>query len=134
LAWRLAFELFRQQVFVLRVVNASNPDIWYQLPHFYEILKKPFCVLVDDAFRDDNVFSALQDLSRNLPITILATSRHNEYRTLRLKGEIISFTLPPPTKQEKERLLTRLGKTRAGLVLEQRQRLDTDNVFLVLMM
>jgi Cap4-like dsDNA endonuclease family protein len=135
LAWRVAAELHRQHgAFVVRVRDKEAADLWYLMTEFYAKVGRPFYVLVDDLFRDPEVINALRELSPWLPITILATSRANEYHPHRLRGEVLPEPLKEPSLGEKERILQRLGKTRVDLTSEQQKRLNTANQFLVLMM
>lgn len=135
LAWRLAVELHRQHgAFIIHIRDKEDADAWYRMADFYQKVRRPFYVLADDLFRDPDVVTAVRELSLSLPITVLATSRANEYRPHRLKGEVVRVRLEEPRPKEKERILQRLGKTRGDLTLEQEQRLDTANQFLVLMM
>jgi hypothetical protein len=133
LAWRVAAELHRQHgAFVVRVKDKEDVDTWYLMADFCSKVARPFYVLADDLFRSPEVISALRELNSSLPITILATSRANEYRPHRLKGEVLRRPLQEPSSGEKEWILKRLGKTRADLTSEQQRRLDTANQFLVL--
>ena len=136
LAWQLARELAHQQDNpILQILDNMDDDIWYRLFDFWAHIQQPFYVLVDDVFRDDNVLRALKGLDPNLPLTILATSRINEYRG----GERFSFPIErvdllEPSPAEKTRILSKLGKEWAQLTPEQRARLGVANQFLVLMM
>ena len=135
LAWRVAAELHRRHgAFVIRIRDKEDADVWYRMVDFYQTMRRPFYVLVDDLFRDPDVVNAVRELSLYLPITVLATSRANEYRPHRLKGEVVRVSLKKPSSDEKERIIQRLGKTHADLTLEQQQRLGAANQFLVLMM
>ena len=135
LAWRVAAELHqRHSALVIRIRDKEDTDVWYLMPDFCQKVKRPFYVVADDPFREPDTVSALRELNPSLPITVIATSRSNEYRPYRLKGEVQRVLLKEPSPGEKERVLARLGKTRNDLSLEQRQRLDKANQFLVLMM
>jgi hypothetical protein len=135
LAWRVAAELHCQhEALVIHIIDKEAADLWYLMTGFYAKVGRPFYVLVDDLFRDPEVVNALRELSPSLPITILATSRANEYRPYRLKGEVLRVPLKEPSLGEKERVLERLGKTRLDLNSDQQKRLNIANQFLVLMM
>jgi len=135
LAWRAAVELhLRHGALVIRLRDRDEPDCWYQLEGFYQRVNQPFYVLADDLFRSPDVVSALCEVNPSLPITVLATSRRNEFRQPHFKGELVRTDLLPPSKEEKERLLERLGKSRQELTVEQQTRLDSTDQFLVLMM
>ena len=134
LARRLAADLYQERnAFLIRIKNKEDAQVWYNMPKFYQKIKRPFYVLMDDVFRDQDVLNALCELDQSLPITILATSRSNEYRTIRFGGESDRLTLKKPSPEEKDRLIARLGKNRNDLTSGQRQRLDDANQFLVLM-
>ena len=135
LAWRVASKLHRRHgAFVIRLRDGEEPECWYQMEEFYQRVNRPFYVLADDLFRSPDVVSALCELSPSLPITVLATSRKNEYRLPRFKSELVREDLKQPSKEEKERVLERLGKSRNELTAKQQSRLDGANQFLVLMM
>jgi tetratricopeptide (TPR) repeat protein len=135
LAWRVAAELHqRHSVFIIRIRNKEDAGAWYLMSDFCQKVKRPFYVLADDLFHEPDVVSALRELNPSLSITILATSRAHEYRPYRLKGQVERVSLTEPSLSEKERILTRLGKTRNDLTPEQQRRLDAANQFLVLMM
>jgi energy-coupling factor transporter ATP-binding protein EcfA2 len=133
LAWQLARELTRQQGnSILQILDNTDDDIWY---HLFDFSAQPFYVLVDDIFRDDGVVRALKALDRDLPLTILATSRTNEYRGHeRLPFPVERVDLPEPSPVEKGHILRKLGKEWTQLTTEQRARLEAANQFLVLMM
>lgn len=135
LARRIAAELHRHHgAFVVRVRAKEDADIWYRVSDFCQKVARHFYILVDDLFRFPEVVAALSELDAGLPITILATSRTNEYQSPRIKGEVIAESLKGPSSDEKERILKRLGKSRAEMTPEQQARLDTASQFLVLMM
>jgi tetratricopeptide (TPR) repeat protein len=134
LAWRVAAELHRRHnAFIIRVRDKEDAGVWSLMRDFCQKVKRPFYVLADDLFREPDVVSAIRELDSSLPITILATSRSNEYRPYRLKVEIERVSLKEPLRSEKEQILMRLGKTRDDLTPEQQRRLDAANQFLVLM-
>ncbi|MCP4697920.1 MAG: hypothetical protein GY862_13870 [Gammaproteobacteria bacterium] len=133
LAWHLAAELCQNhQALVLRATGRE--EVWYRLPKFCRQVTQPLYLLVDDLFREPEVSGAVCELSRALPVTILATARANEYHPRRFKGDIQRIDLQPPAPTEKERILQHLGQTRAALTSARRQRLDAVNQFLVLML
>jgi len=136
LAWQLARQLTHQQDnSILQILDNTYDDIWYRLPDFWTRIQQPFYVLVDDVFRDDNVLRALKGLDPNLPLTILTTSRTNEYRgSERFPFPVERVDLLEPSSAEKTRILSKLGKEWAQLTPEQRTRLGAANQFLVLMM
>jgi tetratricopeptide (TPR) repeat protein/class 3 adenylate cyclase len=133
-AWRIAAELHKQhQALVIRIKDSDDVDVWYRLPEFCTKVGRPFYVLVDDIFHNPDAASAFHELKPWLPITVLATSRPNEYRASRLKCETSRLDLKQPSLDEKERILKKLGKSRDDLTAEQQRRLDAANQFLVLM-
>ena len=135
LARRVAAELHqRHGAFVIRIKNKEDAGVWYLMLDFCQKVKRPFYVLADDLFREPDVVSALRELESSLPITILATSRLNEYRPYRLKSKVERVPSKEPSRGEKERILAKLGKSRNDLTPEQQRRLDAANQFLVLMM
>jgi tetratricopeptide (TPR) repeat protein len=134
-AWRIAAELHqRHKRLVLHIKGGDSATVWYSMAGFYARVGRPFYVLIDDIFHDPSATLAFHQLNPWLPITVLATSRANEYHPRQLKCEAISFDLKPPSPDEKERIVIKLGKRRSELTNEQRARLDRANQFLVLMM
>ena len=132
---RVAAELHkRYEAFLIRITSKEDANVWFLMSTFCQKVKRPFYILIDDVFRDPEVISALCELDQSLPITILATSRSNEYRTIRFGGKFERMSLKEPSPIEKERILLRLGKTRSDLTKEQKVRMDNANQFLVLMM
>ena len=106
------------------------------MPIFCQNVNGPFYILIDDVFRDQDVISALNsfcELTLPFPITILATSRTNEYFPDKLNCEVERMDLKKPSPEEKERILVKLGKNRNELTPDLRQRMDIANQFLVLM-
>jgi tetratricopeptide (TPR) repeat protein len=135
LAWRVAAELHkRHRALVIRVKDKEAPEVWYRMTEFCYRVGRPVYVLADDLFRNAEVHRALGELNPWLPLTILATSRTNEYRPGRLKGQVVPIALRPPSVGEKERVLRRMGQDFGKLNTEQRRRLNAANEFLVLML
>lgn len=136
LARRIAVELHRRHgALVIRVKPGVDAATWYSMQEFYDKVKRPFYVVVDDLFRASEVIDVVRELNTSLPITILATTRANEYpRHHRLSCEPERIPVKRPSFKEKELFLKRLGKTRAELTPKQQKLLDTDSPFLVLML
>jgi tetratricopeptide (TPR) repeat protein/energy-coupling factor transporter ATP-binding protein EcfA2 len=135
LARRLAAELHhRHGALVIRLKDKEDADPWYLMSQFHEKVASPFYVLVDDLFRTPAVVAALHELNSSLPITILATSRENEFRPGGLKNIMQAIPVAQPSPEEKARILERLGKSRDELTPSQRTRLDSAKQFLALMM
>jgi len=137
LAWRVASELHRRHhAIVIRIKDNCDAEIWYSIPELAPKIGRRFYILVDDVFQDPEAADAFRELSAALPITILSTSRPNEYeyRVRRLKCQTMRLELRQPSDTEKGRMLSRLGKVRGDLAIEQQRRLDSANQFLVLMM
>ena len=135
-AWRVAYELHQEhRALVVHIKDNENADVWYALPEFCSKVDRPIYVLVDDIFRDADALFAFGELNPWLPITVLATSRINEYRgTHRLKFAKNRLDLKFPSFKEKKYILKKFGKSRTSLTPEQRIRFDNANQFLVLMM
>jgi len=119
---------------VIRILDNEDADVWYRMADFSQRIRRPFYVLVDDLFRSPDVVRAIRELDSSLPITVLATSRSNEYRPSKLNDDVERVALTEPSREEKERILRKLGKSRSDLTPEQRRRLDATNQFLILMM
>lgn len=135
LTWRIAAELReRHNCCVLRIIDNQDAEVWYRLRIFYELHKKPFYVLVDDVFREGSVVDALYQLTPDIPMTILATSRLNEYKERRTNLEVHALRLRPPSPEEKGRVLQRFNRRVAEMTPQQVGRLDSANQFLVLML
>jgi tetratricopeptide (TPR) repeat protein/DNA polymerase III delta prime subunit len=135
LAWRVAKELHaRNKALVLRVKDAQNPDVWYLMSEFIGRVHRPIFVLVDDLFRSPTSRRALQELDASLPLTIIGTSRMNEFRLQRLDSGLTPLELKPPSHSEKTRVLRRFNKTTNDLTREEQRRFDSASQFLVLML
>jgi tetratricopeptide (TPR) repeat protein len=140
LAWRVAADLFRENKdsLVLHIRDPANEqaEVWQLMVDFQRKLNRPLIVLVDDIFRDPEASNAFIGLPTHLPLTIIATSRRNEFRlrAKRLKCECVQMELNPPSPKEKESILKTLGKSRATLTVDQKRRLDNANQFIVLAM
>ena len=134
LAWRVAAELHtRHGALVIRVKDGENPEVWYRMTEFCHRVGRPLYVLVDDLFRNAEVRRALAELSPWLSLTVLATSQENDYSPGRLKGEITSVSLGPPSSAEKKRVLRCLGQDFDDLDSKRLVMLNAANEFLVLM-
>lgn len=130
-AWRVAYELFRQGRLCIHFYN-DNPDLWYRLHQLYELIGHPFLILIDDIFRNREFVTALQNITKDdLPVTVLATSRSAEYQETRLKGFVKKIELKLSAK-EKNALLKRLGKSYEELSPDIQSTYDETNLFLVL--
>jgi hypothetical protein len=136
LAWELIYKLARQQCNpVLQILDNTDDNIWYCMLDFWTRIQQPFYVLVDDVFLDEGVLLALKGLDPNLPLTLLATSRTNEYRgSERFPFPVARVDLIEPSPAEKTRILRKLDREWAQLTPQQRARLGAANQFLVVMM
>jgi class 3 adenylate cyclase/tetratricopeptide (TPR) repeat protein len=133
-AWRVAADLVQQhEALVLHIKDNTDPEAWYRMPEFCLKVSRPFYVLVDDIFHDPDATSAFKEISPWLPITVVATSRPNEYRPERMKCEKMVLSLNPPSLHEKKRVLVKLGRDYGDLTHGQQRRLDSATQFLVLM-
>jgi hypothetical protein len=83
IAWRVVADFSSQgkDFLIVRVVANEDAEVWQRLSDFQRILNRPLLVLVDDIFRDQDTANAFIDLPPSLPLTILATSRRNEFRS-----------------------------------------------------
>ena len=117
----------------MHVKGWEAPEVWYRMPEFCSLVRRPVLVLADDLFRDPEVRMALQQLSPWLPLTVLATSQTHEYRPGRLNGELIPIPLREVSSQERTRALRRLGQDSKHLDPSQSARLSAADDFLVLM-
>jgi tetratricopeptide (TPR) repeat protein len=135
-AWRVAAELHkRQEALILHIKEGGDSEnIWFRMPEFCDKVAQPIVVLTDDIFQDEGAMGALQQLNPWLRVTVIATSRKNEFRARRLKCEMNRIDLRPPLPQEKQRVLEKLGKKESDLSQEQQLRFRAADQFLVLMM
>lgn len=140
LAWRVAVDLFHKNknnlIIHIREPENESVEVWQKVADFQKKINRPLIVLADDIFRDSDASSAFIGLPPRLPLTILATSRKNEFklRAKRLKCECSKIELKPPSPKEKDDVLKKLGKSRTDLTTEQKHRLDDADQFIVLMM
>jgi hypothetical protein len=121
LAWRVAADVAEQsQRKLLHIMDNNNEEIWHRLGSALQQHEEPVVVLIDDVFRASPAWKALRDL----PITIIATSRSDELHLGEwpFPGEFRRVV--KPTKREKELLLEKLNKKEEELDLTQRERLD----------
>ena len=112
LAWKFIYDLFqKQENLILQIKDHTNANVWYQLENFWiNNEEKPFVVLVDNVFRNEKVIEALQNMDQYIPMTILATSRTNEYRDKRLPFKLKPILLDKTNYEEKKYILEELGK------------------------
>ena len=110
LAWKFIYDLFqKQENLILQIKDFENSEIWQELEKMWRYYQKPFIVLVDNIFRNEEVVTALQNIGNHIPMTILATSRTNEYRgRKRLPFTVKSIRLNNPSYKEKKRILEEL--------------------------
>ncbi len=134
LAWKFIYEMAKQQDCPIYQIWNSERSVWAELKTFYnESLQKPFIVLVDDVFRDEDVIVALQNIGNQIPMTILATSRTNEYRSeRRLSFDVESINLKRPSYSEKERIINKIGNSKLENI--KKDLLEESVPFLVFMM
>ena len=134
LAWKFIYEMAKQQDCPIYRIWNSERSVWAELETFYnESLEKPFIVLVDDVFRDEDVTDALQNIGNQIPMTILATSRTNEYRgERRLSFDVKPIYLKRPSYSEKERIINKIGNSKLENI--KKDLLEESVPFLVFMM
>ncbi|MCD4675501.1 MAG: hypothetical protein K8S18_05825, partial [Desulfobacula sp.] len=134
LAWKFIYEMAKKQDCPIYQIWNSERSVWAELKKFYtESLQKPFIVLVDDVFRDEDVMVALQNIGNQIPMTILATSRTNEYRgERRLSFDVKSVNLKRPSYSEKERIINKIGNSKLENI--KKDLLEESVPFLVFMM
>jgi hypothetical protein len=135
LAWRVAAEVAQATSRpLLHVLANKENEAWYKLEAFYQEREIPLIVLVDDVFRDEEAQTALASLRPDLNVIIIATSRSNEIPDdLRLPFPLQFQELLPPTPNEKDCMLKRLGMDKQALDASQKKRLQKANSWLVLM-
>ena len=113
--------------------DPTTPDVWYHMETFCKKAGEPVYVLADDLFRKPEVCRALEELGPSLPLTVLATSRTNEYHPGRLKGQVVTIALGPPTKAEIDRVIRRVQRSGWKPSSQELTRAQVANEFLVLM-
>lgn len=135
LAWRAAWDIYHEDDLpVLHIQEGASSTVWIELPHIYDLLNRPFMVLVDDIFRIESIDLALKAISATLPITILCTSRANEYRPPVIDGERLQLNVNPPSDEEINKLLIRFDKPIDAINSSQRKKLRDPGEFLALLM
>jgi thiamine kinase-like enzyme len=134
LAWKFVYEIAKKQDIPIYRIWNSESSVWTQLIKFYnEYLQKPFIVLVDDVFRNDDVMEALQNIGNQIPMTILATSRTNEYRGgRRLSFDVKPINLKRPSSVEKDLIIKKIGNSKSESI--EKDLLEESVPFLVFMM
>jgi len=135
LAWKFIYDLFqKQENLIIHIKDHTNAKIWHQLENFWiNNEEKPFVVLVDNVFRNEKVIEALQNMDQYIPMTILATSRTNEYRDKRLPFNLKPIFLDKPNYEEKKRILEELRNKNIKLDINE-ELLKKSVPFLVFMM
>jgi len=132
LAWRVAYELFKQENIILHADN-SDEKLWQKMPQLSRYIGRHFYVLIDDIFQKREFVRDLEKLSRDpLPVTILATARMNEFNLGGIDRRLINRIDLRLDEQEKNSLLDRLGKSYDALNEEVQQAFRTTDLFLVL--
>ena len=132
-AWRVAYEMHRAGKTVLHVIDNSQPGLWYRLPSFVERIGPDLYILIDDVFRYDTVTQAIGNVNPDLPVTVVATSRSNEYQERRgLREKVKRVDLKGLSSQEKEDFLVRLGMPFDKLSSVDQDRVDKADSPLVL--
>jgi GTPase SAR1 family protein len=107
-------------------------EFWFKLSELTEHINNRLYIFIDNIFRDIDFVEALQDINKgNLPVTIIATSRTNEYKDRNLKEFIKKIELKVSEKEKKE-LLERIGKSYVDLSPDERKDFNETNLFIVL--
>ena len=111
----LVYELFQQGKILLQKKTQNEDFSWLKkLQEFSEeIGEKHFYVIADDIFRDELMLDELGENQIQFPFTMIGTTRINEDRYESLDGlgyEIKILDVKPPSKAEKERILTKVSE------------------------
>lgn len=132
-AWRAAYEMHRAGKTVLHVLDNSQPELWYRLPSFVERIGPDLYILIDDVFRYDTFTQAIGNVNPDLPVTVVATSRSNEYQERRgLRERVERVDLKGLSSEEKEDFLVRLGMPFDKLSSVDQDRVDKADSPLIL--
>ena len=135
LAWRAAAKLYQEQrAVVIRAVRGNDPELWHRMAQFWKSIQRPFYILADDLFREDEVVDVLGTLDPSMPVTILGTSQVGECRCHGLPCEPVAVHLEGPSKDEKDRMLHKLNIRKEDLTSDQLKRLENATSFRVMMM
>lgn len=133
LAWRAAYELFREGNLIFFVWDISNTSLWHKLPQLARYIGRHFYVLIDDIFHEHEFVKALKRLPKDgLPVTVLATARSNEFNVLGLDKRFIKRMDLKLGEEEKKALLDRLGKSYDALLEDVQRVFRETDLFLVL--
>ena len=109
-----------------------SAEFWFKLSELTELINNRLYIFIDNIFRDIDFVEALQGINKgNLPVTIIATSRTNEYKDRNLKEFIKKMELKVSEKEKKE-LLERIGKSYDNLSPDERKDFNETNLFIVL--
>jgi len=114
LAWKFIYDLSKGGEYPIFWIRRFGSSGWLELEKIYnDAIQKPFIVLVDDVFRNEEEVLLLENIGQHIPpipMTILATSRTNEYRReRRLPFLVKDIPLEKPSIVEKNRIIERLG-------------------------
>jgi tetratricopeptide (TPR) repeat protein len=132
LAWRLAAELYKKGSPIIHILD-NDSTVWFRLREFSGKINQPFYLLVDDLFRSPEAVDAFLQLSPWLPLTILATSRTNEFNANRIKCKTYRFDLASPSSGEKKLITEKLGLEEREMSELVRKRLRSTMPFIALM-
>lgn len=135
LAYKFIYDLFqKKENLIFQITHFENPDIWREFENIWKFYKRPFIVFVENVFRNENVVVALQNMDRYIPMTILATSRTNEYSEKRFPFRVRPISLERPSYEEKKRILGELENKGIKLGAIDDDLLEESVPFLVFMM
>ncbi|MFC1865141.1 tetratricopeptide repeat protein [Chloroflexota bacterium] len=134
LAWRIARELCeRKNITVVHLIDNSEPGFWFNLSQFVDRLRHRLYILVDDVFRDERVVQAIKLIDIDLPVTVIATSRSEEYRGERRLGKpIIKIDLRTLSPREKHEFVRCFGIPYQDLTPVQKSLIEKANTPLIL--
>ncbi|CAD6492624.1 MAG: hypothetical protein DIAAKJNI_00336 [Candidatus Argoarchaeum ethanivorans] len=137
LAWKFIYDLSKEGEYPIFWIRRFESSGWLELEKIYDdVIQKPFIVLVDDVFRNEEEVLLLENIGQHIPpipMTILATSRTNEYRReRRLPFLVNAIPLEKPSIVEKNRIIEKLGDSRLDGI--KKDLLEESVPFLVFMM
>ena len=137
LAWKFIHDLSKEGEYSIFWIRRFGSSGWLELEKIYnDAIQKSFIVLVDDVFRNEEEVLLLENIGQHIPptpMTILATSRTNEYRReRRLPFLVNDIPLEKPSIVEKNRIIERFGGSRLDGI--KKDLLEESVPFLVFMM
>lgn len=135
LAWRVAWDIaFASGQPLLHIRNNQSDEPWYAMETGLLEWGGSLVVLADDLFRYDETVRAIESLSPDLPLLIIATSKNNElHKRPRVSFDLDLVGVAKPSASEKQHVLDRFESTGIELQPEQRQRLLKANLWWLLM-